>query len=101
MNSRALTLMIATIGIVALACSSSPDGSDDATDEVPITSCAEPRPQACTREYIPVCGHLYNGERKTYSNACSACADPSVSGRRPGACGPPEAPGIEPETERW
>ena len=98
MNSRALTLMIATIGIVALACSSSPDGSDDATNEVPITSCAEPRPQACTMEHIPVCGHLYNGERKTYPNACSACSDPCVSGRRPEPCEPPEAPGIEPET---
>jgi len=100
MNSRALTLMIATIGIVALACSSSPDGSDDATDEVPITSCAEPRSEACTMEYIPVCGHLYNGERKTYPNACSACSNPDVSGRRPEPCEDPEAPGIEPETGR-
>ena len=100
MNCRFLALIFAMIVSVGLACASSPQESDDATEEVPVTSCAEPRPQACTREYIPVCGHLYNGERKTYPNACSACSDPSVSGRRPGACEPPEAPGIEPETER-
>ena len=60
----------------------------------PATACAEPRPQACTMEYIPVCGHRYDGERKTYPNACSACSDPDVAGRDPGPC---EEPAPDPD----
>jgi hypothetical protein len=100
MNSKGLILTVALIGALALACSSSPDGSEDATEKVPVTACAEPRPELCTMEYIPVCGHHYSGERKTYSNACAACSDPDVSGRRPGPCEEPEAPAMEPETGR-
>jgi hypothetical protein len=74
-----------------MACASSPQEPDDAANEPPVTACAMPRPQACTREYIPVCGHLYSGERKTYPNACTACADPEVSGRHPGPCEEPES----------
>ena len=89
MNSKALILIVALTGAVALACSSSPDGSEDATEKVPVTACAEPRPEVCTMEYIPVCGHRYDGERKTYPNACSACSDPDVAGRDPGPCEEP------------
>ena len=42
------------------------------------TACAEPRPQACTREYRPVCGEREDGSLHTYGNACDACADPAV-----------------------
>jgi hypothetical protein len=90
MNWRALRLMIVLISTVGVCCASSPQESDDAADEPPATSCAEPRPQACTMEYIPVCGHRYDGERKTYPNACSACSDPDVAGRHPGACAEPD-----------
>jgi hypothetical protein len=86
MNWKALILILALTGSVGIACASSQNGSDDAAEEVPVTSCAEPRPQACTMEYIPVCGHFYSGERKTYANACTACADRDVAGRHPGAC---------------
>ncbi len=86
MSLKALALALATIGIVGLACASSPREAVDAVEEPPAIACAEPRPQACTREYIPVCGHLYSGERKTYPNACSACSDRDVSARHPGAC---------------
>jgi hypothetical protein len=79
-------LILALLGTIGSACSSSPQKSDDGTAEVPVRSCAEPRPEACTMEFIPVCGHLYNGELKTYDNACNACADPAVSGRQPGPC---------------
>ncbi|RRC98078.1 hypothetical protein [Amphritea balenae] len=43
------------------------------------------RPQICTRDYRPVCSQ---GQQPamTYGNACSACADPSVTGYTPGAC---------------
>jgi len=89
-----LALLIAIGGV---ACSALRPKSDEEA-EVPITSCAEPRPQACTRELIPVCGHLYGGKPKTYDNACAACADPDVSGRQAGACeepapGPDDPPG--------
>ncbi len=51
-------------------------------------------------EYIPVCGHSYDDERKTYPNACSACADSEVAGRHPGACAEPEPdPDDPPESE--
>jgi hypothetical protein len=96
MNWKALTLILALIVSVGLACASSPQESDEAAVEPPVTSCAEPRPQACTMEYIPVCGHRYDGERKTYPNACSACSDPDVSGRDPGACQEPAPEGSDP-----
>jgi hypothetical protein len=51
-----------------------------------LTQCTDPRPQACTRDYVPVCGALKAGGVKTYSNACDACADAAVLGHRPGAC---------------
>ena len=50
------------------------------------TTCTDPRPQICTADYTPVCAHLENGELKTYSNACSACADVSVVAHSPAAC---------------
>ena len=61
------------------------------------TLCTEPRPQMCTMEYNPVCAVRDTGircvttpcpssERKTYSNACSACGDKKVTGFQPGAC---------------
>ena len=78
--------ILALIVSVDLACVSSSQKSDKAAEEPPVTACAEPRSQVCTMEYIPVCGHLYSGERKTYPNACSACSDPEVAGRDPGPC---------------
>ena len=96
MNSRVLALILTLVVSVGLACASSPRKSDDAVEEPPVTACAEPRPQACTMEYIPVCGHRYDGERKTYPNACSACSDPDVAGRDPGPC---EEPAPDPDDQ--
>lgn len=60
--------------------------------------CKNPRPQYCTREYLPVCAKRDTGIRcvttpcpstreKTYSNACTACSDSKVYGYIPGgAC---------------
>jgi hypothetical protein len=49
-------------------------------------ACPEPRPQVCTQDYRPVCAMMHDGSFKTYSNGCSACSDPAVTGYREGAC---------------
>ena len=48
--------------------------------------CSEPRPQMCTMDYRPVCAQMMDGSSKTYSNGCTSCSDPNVSGYRDGAC---------------
>lgn len=59
-----------------------------AEESMPVAggACAEPRPQMCTRDYRPACGTRKDGGRKTYGNACSACADPEVMTQAAGAC---------------
>jgi arsenite methyltransferase len=60
-------------------------------------TCTEPRRPMCTREYRPVCALRDTGIRcvtepcptvewKTYTNGCTACANPDVIGHRPNAC---------------
>jgi hypothetical protein len=44
------------------------------------------RPQLCTMDFRPVCGHLAAGARRTYSNACSACSQPAVDSYTDGEC---------------
>ncbi|HMJ16414.1 MAG TPA: hypothetical protein VK524_33600 [Polyangiaceae bacterium] len=63
-----------------------------------FTKCdPENRPQACTREYRPVCGEVDTGvrcikapcpssEQRTFGNACTACADPKTIGHWPVSC---------------
>lgn len=63
-----------------------------------LVQCKDPRPQACTKEYQPVCASKDTGVRcikspcpseedVSYGNACTACADPKVHGYVPGgAC---------------
>lgn len=59
-----------------------------APESLPVAGgpCANPRPQMCTRDYRPACGIRRDGSRKTYGNACSACADPEVVTQGAGAC---------------
>ena len=63
---------------------------------VPI-KCKEPRPEICTREYMPVCATKNTGvvcvttpcpstEDKTYATGCTACADPKVIKYKQGQC---------------
>jgi hypothetical protein len=55
--------------------------------------CSESRPEACTKEYMPVCG-WYNQEiqciqypcAETYGNKCTACADEKVAYYTEGEC---------------
>jgi hypothetical protein len=48
--------------------------------------CMDPRPEACTMQYDPVCATLADGSNATYANACGACGDAAVVSHRPGAC---------------
>ncbi|HFC92635.1 MAG TPA: hypothetical protein ENJ51_07465 [Leucothrix mucor] len=61
------------------------------------TECKDPRPEVCTKEFRPVCSKVDTGvrcvttpcpstENKTYSNACTACAEPKVYGFWKNAC---------------
>src|SRR6185312_552928 len=51
-----------------------------AEESMPVAggACADPRPKMCTQEHRPACGTRKDGSRKTYGNACSACADAEV-----------------------
>lgn len=90
------------VGIVALilsctACTTEPEPVT-AVEESALTMCKDPRPEICTKEYMPVCGSRDTGMRcvtepcdgaaewKTYGNKCTACADPKVIGYKPGVC---------------
>ncbi len=59
-----------------------------ADESLPVAggACASPRPQMCTKEFRPACGLHHDGTRKTYGNACTACADPDVDSQAAGAC---------------
>jgi len=49
-------------------------------------ACTEPRPDACTREYVPVCGQLNDGTLQTMANSCEACANDRVVSFLAGEC---------------
>jgi hypothetical protein len=72
-------------GVLVLAALVGCSGPQPA-DAEPIQQCQDPRPQMCTLEYAPVCAILGNKERREYSNGCSACSDPEVTGYIPGPC---------------
>ena len=77
---------------------STPAGTPPPGTTPPVpTACADPRPEACTMDYRPVCATRDTGvrcitapcpstETKTFSNGCTACSDPKVLQHVPGAC---------------
>jgi hypothetical protein len=79
------------------ACSADPLAPPSETASTDFVTCVEPRPEACTREYLPVCAEHDTGIRcvttpcdstewVTRANGCTACSDPKVLRYRPGAC---------------
>lgn len=89
----------AALLVLILLCTACPQASDPvpSAEEPALTMCTDPRPEMCTKEYMPVCGSRDTGIRcvttpcpseewKTYGNKCTACADPKVFGYKPGAC---------------
>lgn len=87
--------LIAAFCIGLSGCAAAPQPPAALTDV--DTRCEDPRPEACTRDYRPVCALRDTGIRcvtipcpstewKTYGNACDACSDADVIGHLPGAC---------------
>jgi hypothetical protein len=73
MTGISVFVMLTCLSLVACAV-----GADKLMPAVGATMCEEPRSQACTRDYRPVCASLEDGSEKTYSNGCTACADAKV-----------------------
>lgn len=87
----------AVVGLGLLACSGSTGEGDPPAAEGGYVECIVPRPEVCSGEALPVCALRDTGvrcvtepcdtwETKTFTNACTACADRAVYGWRPGAC---------------
>lgn len=93
-----LHLVIVIAALLLQACAVTPkDGAKAESQQQGFISCESPRPDICTREYRPVCGHVDTGTRcvsqpcesarhRTFSNACSACANRQVIGYEFGSC---------------
>lgn len=74
------------------------EGAGASGGRLAFTSCdPENRPQACTREYRPVCAEVDNGVRcvttpcdstdqKEFPNGCTACSEAKTQGYWPVAC---------------
>ena len=82
----ALVLLLLAAGV---ACASEPGGQSAGEPPAGYVECSEPRRQACTREYRPVCAQRDTGIRcvttpcdssewVTAPNPCVACSDPSA-----------------------
>lgn len=82
-------------GCVTLGAEVNNESNGELNDD--FVACEDPRPEACTREYMPVCAQVDTGircittpcpstEEKTYSTGCTACSDPDVYGYVPGEC---------------
>lgn len=98
MKNCALLIMIISL---LFACSTHQPApkEHEQKQEQQLTECPEQRPQICTMDYRPVCATRDTGircvttpcpssEQKTYSNSCSACADPAVMGYIANECPP-------------
>ena len=98
MSRFAIPLLLALLAVPLVACQSAPapepvaeTPAQEAAPAKPaadgtFTMCQVPRPQACTREYAPVCAHLSDGSLTTRPNGCTACAEIDIFGYRNGTC---------------
>lgn len=73
-----------------LAACGSADPKPGRTPQARLHSCPDPRPQACTMDYNPVCG-VTGKETETFANGCTACSEGKVKGYYLGACPNPAA----------
>ncbi len=63
-------------------------------EKLQAIDCTDPRPEACTKEYMPVCGQVQvqcitepcDIQKQTFSNKCEACANELTISYTEGAC---------------
>lgn len=88
------SLVLGSLITLLAACAAGPS---QAPENSGFASCPEPRPEMCTQEYRPVCGHIDTQlacasppcslvKHRSYSNPCQACSDPSVMAYELGSC---------------
>jgi hypothetical protein len=80
MDSKRILILLIAIACVVNACAGKTPANTMHTTQgkVVTVDCMEPRPEACTKEYLPVCGQRSDATRATYGNKCEACADAAV-----------------------
>ena len=86
---------IVLVASLLTACGSA-DPKPGRTPQARLHHCPDPRPQACTMDYNPVCG-VVGDETKTFANGCTACSEGKVKGFYLGAC---PSPADEPHTDQ-
>ena len=79
-------MLITACFLLQLGCSAKVGVNETQPDKIAKQICPEPRPEMCTQQYDPVCGHLKEGGSRNYSNWCTACSDISVESYSPGEC---------------
>jgi len=100
MKRRRTAFVVAAMWLtVSAGCATSPPAAERGDGADNFISCQEPRPEICTMDYLPVCGALQSGDKKTYANACVACSDTAVNGYTKSVCatGTFEAMGSAPD----
>ena len=96
-NPRLITVLSITFLCISCSVSVTNETEKQHIDSNDSTKCKEPRPEICTREYMPVCATKNTGvvcvttpcpstEEKTYATGCTACADPKVIKYKQGQC---------------
>lgn len=80
--------MIKMLSLMGLPLLVACNGVSMAQDEPlePRQTCPTIRPEMCTMDYRPVCAFLEKGGRQEFSNGCTACANPRVTGYTEGSC---------------
>ena len=95
MNKFVKILILISIFFCGSCSVNNPDQTEKHSETT--VECKDPRPQICTREYMPVCATKYTGvncvttpcpstEELTYATGCTACADTKVIHYRSGEC---------------
>ncbi len=78
-----LVYVVLLLSPLLVSCASTPQ---EKNSEAELIQCVSPKPQVCTREHRPVCGFEDDGNYKTFSNSCAACASPEVTSYCDGDC---------------
>ena len=95
-NQLLISILLVLVSSCAQTKTTGHNQAKNSTKEI-FVACTAPRPEMCTREYMPVCAKRDTGlrcvttpcpsyENITYSNGCSACSDVKVLSYRTGEC---------------